>query len=171
MGARPPGLTTRSGAGIGGRRCHTGDVAPTHEPAPATTGAPPRDERDRERRGIVLAAAGVFGALAVLVVVAVVFSGDAGDQRTVASTEACAPDDRACIDARGQQPGAGIIPQPGEGRAPQEAGDRGGTAQVALLALLLVAMAAIVGLVVRSSRRARAGRAAPPDLDRPRAGS
>lgn len=52
----------------------------------------------------------------------------------------------------------GIIPEPDSGRPPQDAGDRGGAAQLALFGLVLLGVAAISGLAVRESRRARANR-------------
>ncbi len=50
-----------------------------------------------------------------------------------------------------------IVPEPNAGEAPDEAGDRGGALQLAVLALLVVAIGGAVALVVRQSRRARAG--------------
>jgi hypothetical protein len=49
-----------------------------------------------------------------------------------------------------------IIPRPDSGRAPDEAGDRGGALQLGLLALIVVAVAFAVAMLVRESRRARA---------------
>ena len=54
-------------------------------------------------------------------------------------------------------PSQDIIPTPGEGEAPDEAGDRGGALQLAVLALVLGGIAAVVLGVVRQSRRARGG--------------
>lgn len=53
-----------------------------------------------------------------------------------------------------------IIPRPGEGQAPQNAGDRGGWEQVGLFVLILAAMAGIGVVIFRGGRAARAGRAA-----------
>jgi hypothetical protein len=53
--------------------------------------------------------------------------------------------------------GDGIIPRPNSGNPPAEAGDRGGSLQLALLGLILVVIATVVGVVVRQSRRAREG--------------
>ncbi len=109
-----------------------------------------------ERRSILLAGAAVFGALLVLVVVALVFSGDAGDpDPATTSTEACAPGDEVCLAAQQSGERPGIIPHPGDGRAPAEAGEPGGWGQLALLGIILVAVATIVVMVVRSTRRAR----------------
>jgi hypothetical protein len=55
-------------------------------------------------------------------------------------------------------PSQDIIPKPGEGEAPEEAGDRGGALQLAVLALVVGSIALAVTVVVRQSRRARAGR-------------
>jgi uncharacterized protein HemX len=54
-------------------------------------------------------------------------------------------------------PSQDIIPRPDSGAAPQEAGDRGGALQLALLALLVVAIGGTVLVLVRQSRRARTG--------------
>lgn len=114
-----------------------------------------------ERRSIVLAGLAFAGVIGVLVAVAIVFAGGAGDERTPAvDTAPCAPDDTACLTARAGGERPGIIPQPGQGRAPTEAGDPGGWAQIALFAGIVVALGAIVGFVVRASRRARATTAA-----------
>lgn len=110
----------------------------------------------------MLAGAGIFGALVVLVIVAVVFSGDAGDPSPVTvSTVACDPDDEVCLAAQraGERPS--IIPRPGEGRAPSDPGEPGGWAQLALLGLILGAVAIIATVVIRSTRRSR--RAGPRD--------
>jgi hypothetical protein len=52
-------------------------------------------------------------------------------------------------------PSQDIIPAPGSGETPDEAGDRGGALQLAVLGLVMVALAALVVVVVRQSRRAR----------------
>jgi hypothetical protein len=49
----------------------------------------------------------------------------------------------------------GIIPEPGSGSEPEDAGDRGGTLQTVLFALIVMAVLAIGAMVVRESRRAR----------------
>ena len=54
-----------------------------------------------------------------------------------------------------QVPTQEIVPQPGSGAEPDEAGDRGGALQLGLLALVVVAMGGAVAVVVRQSRRAR----------------
>lgn len=111
-----------------------------------------------ERRSILLAGVGLFGALLVLVVVALVFSGDAGDpDPATTSTVACTPGDEVCLAAQRSGERPGIIPQPGGGRAPSDPGEPGGWEQLALLGVILVAVAAIVTVVVRSTRRARRG--------------
>ncbi|HEU5082450.1 MAG TPA: hypothetical protein VFU14_03860 [Acidimicrobiales bacterium] len=51
-----------------------------------------------------------------------------------------------------------IIPEPGSGREPEDAGDRGGALQTALFIGLVLAIGAGAALVVRQSRQARAGR-------------
>jgi hypothetical protein len=55
-----------------------------------------------------------------------------------------------------------IIPKPNSGQAPSEAGDRGGSLQLALLVLIVVAVGGIVAKVVHDSRRARQPRASSP---------
>lgn len=55
----------------------------------------------------------------------------------------------------------GIIPEPDSGRAPEEAGDRGGALQLLVLAGLVAALAVGVTLVVRESRRNLAARRPP----------
>ncbi len=48
-----------------------------------------------------------------------------------------------------------MIPEPNQGHAPRDAGDRGGAAQIALLVGVTGGIALIVALVVRDSRRSR----------------
>lgn len=48
-----------------------------------------------------------------------------------------------------------IIPEPDSGRAPTEAGDRGGALQIAVLSLIVAAVGGIAAKVVHDSRRAR----------------
>lgn len=48
-----------------------------------------------------------------------------------------------------------IVPEPNSGRAPSEAGDRGGVLQVGLLLLVVAAVVGAVAALVRQSRRAR----------------
>lgn len=64
--------------------------------------------------------------------------------------------------AEGQEAGAPpeIVPQPNSGKAPDEAGDRGGWAQLTLLGLIVAAVVGIGFVVMRGSRRSRANRAA-----------
>lgn len=50
-----------------------------------------------------------------------------------------------------------IIPRPDVGAEPEEAGDRGGALQLALLGLLVVAIGGAVLLLVHQSQRARNG--------------
>lgn len=52
-------------------------------------------------------------------------------------------------------PPAEIIPRPNSGHEPEDAGDRGGALQLAVLGLLLVAVGGGVWKVVRDVRRAR----------------
>lgn len=54
-------------------------------------------------------------------------------------------------------PSQDIIPKPGEGVVPEEAGDRGGALQLAVLALVVGGIALVIVVIVRQSRRARAG--------------
>lgn len=57
-------------------------------------------------------------------------------------------------------PEAEMIPQPNEGKAPKDSGDRGGWAQLALFGLLVVAIAGIGAVVLRGNAKARRNRAA-----------
>lgn len=51
-------------------------------------------------------------------------------------------------------PSQDIIPKPGSGEAPSEAGDRGGALQLAVLAVIVVGVGVVVGAIVRQARRA-----------------
>lgn len=51
-----------------------------------------------------------------------------------------------------------IIPRPGSGTPPDEAGDRGGAGQVGVFIAVCVALAVIFGLALRQARRAQARR-------------
>jgi hypothetical protein len=51
-----------------------------------------------------------------------------------------------------------IIPRPGSGTPPEEAGDRGGAGQVGVFVAVCVALAVIFGLALRQARRAQARR-------------
>jgi hypothetical protein len=51
-----------------------------------------------------------------------------------------------------------MIPEPNSGRAPTDAGDRGGALQGVVLLFILVGVGGIAVLAVRESRRARARR-------------
>lgn len=115
------------------------------------------DQADRaEKRSIVVAGAGVFGALVLLVIIAIVFSGGAGDPVVPsASTLACAPGDEVCRAAQQSAERPGIIPRPGEGTEPSSPGDRGGWAQFALFGLIVAALLSIAAVITRSARRAR----------------
>jgi len=52
----------------------------------------------------------------------------------------------------------GIIPEPNSGHEPREAGDRGGSLQLAVLAVIVTGVGVIAGFVVRESRRNLAAR-------------
>ncbi len=113
-----------------------------------------------ERRQLIWSGVAFFGMLVALIVVAAVFAGDAGDERTTTeSTVACAPDDAVCRAAQAQTERPGIIPQPGSGHAPRDAGEPGGWGQIAVLGGILAALAVIGLLVARAIRRARAAAA------------
>lgn len=59
----------------------------------------------------------------------------------------------------GQDPeGGGMIPEPNSGRAPEDAGDRGGALQTALFFGILGGIGMIAFFIVRESRRVRADR-------------
>lgn len=123
---------------------------------------------DVERRQIVAAGVAFFGILVLLIVVAAVFAGGAGDERTTTGTTvACAPDDAVCRAAQAQGERPGIIPQPGSGHAPDDAGEPGGWGQIAVFGGIVAALALIGTLVAVSMRRARAGRTGPPRAEPP----
>ncbi len=68
-------------------------------------------------------------------------------------------DGEAPVTTLGQQPdGGGIIPRPGNGVEPDDAGDRGGSLQSVLFVVILGGIGVIGALVVRESRTARADR-------------
>ena len=54
-----------------------------------------------------------------------------------------------------------MIPRPNSGRAPTDAGDRGGVLQGLVLLLVVVGVGGIATLAVRESRKARAGHVDP----------
>ena len=56
-------------------------------------------------------------------------------------------------------PGDGIIPEPDSGRAPDDAGDRGGALQALVFFLVVAGLGGGLALAVRESRRNRAARA------------
>ncbi len=51
-----------------------------------------------------------------------------------------------------------IIPKPNSGQAPDDAGDRGGWAQLTLLGVMVAAVAGIAFAIVRGTNRSRANR-------------
>jgi hypothetical protein len=55
-----------------------------------------------------------------------------------------------------------VIPRPNSGLAPENSGDRGGSAQLALLGLLLLAIATVATVVARSTMRTTRSRAPRP---------
>lgn len=122
--------------------------------------------RDPEKRGLLIAGGAFFGILLALIALVALVAGDEGDEKeTTVSTVACAPDDAACRAAQqaGERPG--IIPTPGEGRAPEDAGEPGGAAQIALFFGLVAALGVIIALVVRSTRRSAGRRTPDPDAE------
>jgi hypothetical protein len=56
-------------------------------------------------------------------------------------------------------PGQHIIPRPDSGTEPDDAGDRGGALQLAVLGAIVVGVSVVVTLAVRESRRNRSERA------------
>jgi uncharacterized protein HemX len=58
----------------------------------------------------------------------------------------------------GDVPTQDIIPEPDSGKAPEEAGDRGGGLQLAVFGLVVAALAGGGGYVALQSRRARQAR-------------
>jgi beta-lactamase regulating signal transducer with metallopeptidase domain len=54
--------------------------------------------------------------------------------------------------------GADIIPEPNSGRAPEDAGDRGGALQTVLFVGIVGGLVVMAVIVARQSRRARAER-------------
>jgi hypothetical protein len=107
--------------------------------------------------------------LVVMIGLVAVFGAGSGDQReTTVTTEACASDDAACRAAQRSGERPGIIPQPGEGHAPDDPGEPGGWEQVALFFALVTALGVLIALVVRSTRRAAGRRTPDPDGPDPR---
>lgn len=118
------------------------------------TAEPTPGER-AERRSFLVAGAVMVGVVVVLVLGALAVGVLRDDAVSPATTVACGSDDAACLAARRAAERPGIIPEPTEGRAPEDPGEPGGAAQLTLLAGLLGALTLIVVLVVRSARRAR----------------
>ena len=58
-------------------------------------------------------------------------------------------------DGRGDVPTQDIIPEPGSGETPDEAGDRGGALQLLLLGIVVVAVAGGGWHIARQARRGR----------------
>ena len=54
-------------------------------------------------------------------------------------------------------PSQDIVPRPNTGEEPDDAGDRGGALQLAVLGLVVVGVGGVAAMVVRQSRRAREG--------------
>ena len=124
----------------------------------------PVETPSAERRRLVVAGAACFGVLIVLIEIAAIVGGSSGDERrTSVSTIACEPDDAVCLAEQRSGERPGIIPQPGEGHTPADAGEPGGWEQIALFGVLVVALVVIVALVVRSTRRAAGRRTPDPD--------
>ena len=115
-------------------------------PPQQSPSAPSKDTNDG-RRAFILA--GLALTLVVVIgVVAVTLTSDPGPRR----------------DTQGQLTEDGgakphIIPRPGEGKAPENPGDRGGWEQLALFALMLAAMVGIGFVIFHGSRKTRAARA------------
>jgi uncharacterized protein HemX len=61
----------------------------------------------------------------------------------------------------GEVPTQDIIPEPNSGEAPDEAGDRGGSLQLAVFALVVAAIVGGGAYVALQARRAREGRGQP----------
>jgi hypothetical protein len=70
-----------------------------------------------------------------------------------------------------QVPDEGIIPEPDSGRPPEEAGDRGGALQLAVLGLIVLGVGLIAAQVVRQARRNRDATASPADHPGDRSGT
>lgn len=118
----------------------------TASPTPARRTGPARSGPDDTRRSYVLAAL----VLAVVIlggVVAVTVTADEGPRQ---DTQGRLSEDG------GARPRT--IPRPGEGKAPENPGDRGGWEQLALFGVMLGAMAGIGVVIFRGGRRGRTGR-------------
>lgn len=111
--------------------------------------SPDTTQADQQRKSFLLA--GLVLLLVILVGVVAV---------TLVSEDNGAASDDQSEKIRDGETRPGIVPRPGEGTAPEEPGDRGGWAQLALFALMLGAMVAIAVVVVRGTKRTRAGRQA-----------
>lgn len=123
------------------------DAAERRARPPAGPTRVSRTARDSgfDRRALLLS--GALLALAILGgIVAVTLTSDAGDR----------PEQRL---AEGEIPPASAIPQPGRGRPPENAGERGGWEQIGLFGLLFASMGGIGVVIFRGGRRARANRA------------
>lgn len=117
---------------------------------PAAPATPARRSGDVDRRAVVTAAVVLLVALVGGTVLVAAFVDPGPAERSVT------------VDDAGEvlAPPPQIVPEPNSGRAPEEAGDRGGWGQLGLFAVIVVAMGGIATVVVRGSRQARVNRAA-----------
>lgn len=109
---------------------------------------PDTAQGDQERRSFLLAGLLLLGVILIGVLVITV------------TTDGSASNDARTEEIRDGEARPGIIPQPGEGTAPEQPGDRGGWEQLALFGVILVGLAVIAFVVVRGTKRARGGRQA-----------
>lgn len=91
--------------------------------------------------------------LATLALVAVLAAG-----AVAAAPVALAQTDEQVTTTSAPVRGGDIIPRPGEGTEPEDAGDRGGALQTLLFVGIVGGMVLMAALVVRQSRKARAAR-------------
>lgn len=106
------------------------------------------EQAGQQRRSFLLAGLVLFGVIVIGVVAVTV------------TTDGSASKDPQTEEIRDGEARPGIIPQPGEGTAPENPGDRGGWEQLALFGVIVVALVVIAFAVVRGTKRARAGRQA-----------
>lgn len=106
------------------------------------------EQDSQQRRSFLLAGLVLLGVILIGVVAVTV------------TTDGSATNDARTEEIRDGEARPGIIPQPGEGTAPENPGDRGGWEQLALFGVMVLGLAAIAFVVVRGTKRARGGRQA-----------
>lgn len=128
-------------------------MEPTSRGVQAHAAPPTRVRRDQDaanRRTIILSAIVLMVAIiGGVTAVALLSDGDTGRDTAIETSAEGQPDAKPRS-----------IPKPNEGRAPEDAGDRGGWAQLSLLVLIVASISGIGVKVVRGSKTSRQRRAA-----------